>query len=254
MSQKTLETVALIPVRLESSRLPRKALMDICGLPLIIHVYKRCLLAKNLDEVYVATDSEEVRQVVEKYGGKVIMTSSEHETGTDRIAEAAKKIDAEIIVNIQGDEALVDPKHIDMVVEAMYVDSTLNVAILVNDFCKKNSPSDIKVVLNEKNDVMYFSRADIPSDSRSPNAPMLKAYHIVPFKKDFLLHYASWDKGALEKIEFNEYLRILEKGYRINAIKVESDALSVDTPDDLIYVRGKMEKDPYFNIYEPVIK
>lgn len=249
-----LKTVALIPVRLESSRLPRKALKDICGLPLIVHVYKRCMLAKKLDDVYVATDSEEIRKVVEGYGGKVIMTSAVHETGTDRIAEAAQKIDAEIIVNVQGDEALVDPRHIDIVVEAMYADSALNVAILVNDFCQKNSTSDIKVVLNEKNDVMYFSREDIPSDSRSPDAPMLKAYHVVPFKKDFLLNYASWDKGALEKIEFNEYLRILEKGYRINAVKVESDAVSVDTQDDLLYVEGRMKDDPYFNIYKPILK
>lgn len=254
MSIKKPKTVALIPVRIASTRLPRKALVDICGLPMIIHVYKRCQLARNLDEIYVATDSEEVLQVVQKYGGKVILTSSKHETGSDRIAEAARKIDAEIVVNIQGDEALVDPKHIDKAVEAMYADSTLNVAILVNNFYKKNSPSDIKVVLNEKNDVMYFSRADIPSDSRSPNAPMLKAYHVIPFKKSFLLNYASWDKGVLEKIEFNEYLRILEKGYRINAIKVESDALSVDTLDDLIYVREKMKSDSYFNRYKPILE
>lgn len=249
MNTSKPRTVALLPARLQSSRLPRKPLVDICGLPMIVHVYRRCLLAKNLDAVYVATDSEEIREVVERHGGKVIMTSRTHETGTDRIAEAALHLDVEIVVNVQGDEALVNPEYIDRVVEALYQDPTLNVAILVNPFGKRNSYSDIKAVLNEAGDVLYFSRADIPSDARTPNPPMLKAYHIVPFRKEFLLRYALWEKGALERIEFNEYLRILEKGYRIRAVQVESDALSVDTPEDLEFVRGKMPGDRFFPAY-----
>lgn len=249
MNTSKPRTVALLPARLQSSRLPRKPLVDICGLPMIVHVYRRCLLAKNLDAVYVATDSEEIREVVERHGGKVIMTSRTHETGTDRIAEAAVHLDVDIVVNVQGDEALVNPEYIDRVVEVLYQDPTLNVAILVNPFGKRNSYSDIKAVLNEAGDVLYFSRADIPSDARTPNPPMLKAYHIVPFRKEFLLRYALWEKGALERIEFNEYLRILEKGYRIRAVQVESDALSVDTPEDLEFVRGKMPGDRFFPAY-----
>ena len=197
------KAIAILPARLESSRLPRKALKDICGLPMIVHVFKRCLLSKKLDEVYVATDSFEIKEVVEKYGGKVIMTSSKHETGTDRIAEAALELDAEIIVNIQGDEALVDPEYIDRVTNELIENPDINIGILVNSFSKKDSPSDIKVVLNKNNDVMYLSRSDIPSGSRLNNPPMLKAYHIVPFRKKFLLEYAQMDRGSLEKIEFN---------------------------------------------------
>lgn len=243
------KAVAILPARLESSRLPRKALADICGLPMIVHVYKRCLLANVLDEVYVATDNSEIKECVEKYGGKVIMTSSNHKTGTDRIAEAAKNIDADIVVNVQGDEALVNPKYIDKVVNELWDNPDINVGILVNSYSKKNSPSDIKTVLNDFNDVMYFSRADIPSNARVDNPPMLKAYHIVPFRKNFLLQYAQWDKGNLEKIEFNEYLRILERGHRIRAVHVESDAVSVDTADDLEYVRDKMLTDRWFPQY-----
>jgi len=243
------KTVAVIPARLESSRLPRKALLDICGLPMIVHVYKRCLLARSLDDVYVATDSEEIKAAVESYGGKVLMTSSLHATGTDRIAEASESIDADIVVNVQGDEALVNPEHIDKVVAALLSDPAVNVGILVNPFFKRNSPSDIKVVLTRDDDVMYFSRADIPSDARVANPPLLKAYHIVPFRKDFLLKYAKWDKGDLEKIEFNEYLRILEHGVHIKAVHVESDAVSVDTKDDLEYVRSKMLTDGWFMRY-----
>jgi len=243
------KTVAIIPARLESSRLPRKALVDICGLPMIVHVYRRCLLANKLDDVYVATDNAEIQNVVENYGGKVIMTSSEHQTGTDRIAEAAQDIDADIIVNVQGDEALVNPKYIDKVIDSLVNSSRADVAILVNPFNKKNSPSDIKAVLNEDDEVMYLSRTDIPSDARVNNPQMLKAYHIVPFRKNFLLKYAKWEKTELEQIEFNEYLRILEKGYKIQAVRVESDAVSVDTEQDLEFVRGKMKTDKVSQLY-----
>jgi 3-deoxy-manno-octulosonate cytidylyltransferase (CMP-KDO synthetase) len=242
--------VAVLPARMESSRLPRKALKDICGLPMIVHVFKRCLLAKNLDDVYVATDSIEIKEVVEKYGGKVIMTSSKHETGTDRIAEAALELNVEIIVNIQGDEALVNPEYIDRIVNELIENPDINVGILVNSFGIKDSPSDIKVVLNKNNDVMYLSRSDIPSDSRFKNPPMLKAYHVVPFRKKFLLEFSKWDKGSLEKIEFNEYLRIIENGERIRAVHVESDAVSVDTYEDLEYVRKQMVKDSFYLVYK----
>ena len=249
MSDKQ-KVVAILPSRIESSRLPRKALLDICGLPMIVHVFKRCLLAKKLDEVYVATDSNEIKEVVEKHGGRVIMTSSNHQTGTDRIAEAANKIDAEIVVNVQGDEALVNPEYIDKVVDELLKNPDINVGILVNPYFKKNSPSDIKVVLNNNNDVLYASRSDIPSDSRNKDPSKLKAYHIVPFRKPFLLKFSQWEKGTLEEIEFNEYLRILEHGERIRAVLVDSDAVSVDTYEDLEYVRKIMLEDDLFETYK----
>ena len=241
--------VAIIPARLESSRLPDKALADILGLPMIVHVFKRCLLAKSLDAVYVATDSNKIRNIVEQHGGEVIMTSAEHQTGTDRIAEAARDINADIIVNVQGDEALVNPEYIDKAVDSLVNSSRADVAILVNPFNKRNSPSDIKAVLNEHDEIMYLSRSDIPSDARVNNPKMLKAYHIVPFRKNFLLKYAKWEKTELEQIEFNEYLRILEKGYKIQAVRVESDAVSVDTEQDLEFVRGKMKTDKVSQLY-----
>jgi len=215
-----VKVVAIIPARLESSRLPNKALDDILGLPMIVHVFKRCLMARSLDSVYVATDNDKIRKTVERYGGKVIMTSPDHQTGTDRIAEAAQHIEADIIVNVQGDEALVNPVHIDKAVAGLTISPNANVSILVNPFNKKNSTSDIKTVLNKRDEVMYFSRSDIPSDARTIEPKMLKAYHIVPFRKNFLLRYAQWEKTELEQIEFNEYLRILENGYKIQAVHV----------------------------------
>ncbi len=244
-----MKVVGLIPSRLKSSRLPGKPLKNICGLPMIVHVYKRCLLSELLDDVFVVTDSNQIKSAVESFDGEVIMSSKEHQTGTDRIAEAAKNISADIIVNIQGDEALVVPSHIDKVTKALINDPKLNIAILVNTFYKKDSLSDIKVVLNNRSEVLYLSRSDIPNDYHNKNQEMLKAYHIVPFRKKFLLEYTKMPKSFLELIENNEYLRILENGYNIKAVKVNSSAISVDTYDDLEIVRKLMIADKYFNLY-----
>ncbi len=246
-----MKTVGIIPVRLESSRLPQKALREICFIPMILHVWERCRLSSRLDEVYVATDSNKIQKLVENAGGKVIRTSSSHQTGTDRIAEAAQSIDCDIVINIQGDEALLNPKHINLIVEEF--PKTMNhcpVGILVTKFQKFDSPSDIKTVLNRKNEVMYFSRTDLPSNARSEIKEMWKAYHIVPFKKEFLLKYPTLERTELELLEFNEYLRILEHGYKIKSFAVESDSVSVDTEFDLEYVANKMPYDPVFEKYK----
>jgi 3-deoxy-manno-octulosonate cytidylyltransferase (CMP-KDO synthetase) len=214
-----MKIVGMIPVRMESTRLPNKAIKDICGLPMIIHTLKRTQMARTLNEVYVVTDNDEIRKLVESFGGKVIMTKKEHKTGSDRLAEAATKIDADIIVNIQGDEALVNPEHIDAGVKGLK-SSNANVSILLTKYSKKNSYSDIKAVVNLKNEIMYLSRNDIPSDARNIPPYMLKAYHVVSFKKDFLIKYSSLKQTPLEQIEMNEYLRILENGYKIQGVLV----------------------------------
>lgn len=243
------KVVGMIPVRMESSRLPNKAIKDICGLPMIIHTLKRTQMAKKLDEVYVVTDNTEIKALVELHNGKVIMTAKEHQTGTDRLAEAAQKIDADVVVNIQGDEALVDPVHIDKGVEALLA-SNAEISILLTRFTKKSSPGDIKAVVNLKNEIMYISRNDIPSDARVDVDTMLKAYHVVSFKKDFLIQYAKMEQTPLEKIEYNEYLRILENGYKIQGVMVESDAISVDTQEDLEFVRKEMLNDSIYPMYQ----
>jgi 3-deoxy-manno-octulosonate cytidylyltransferase (CMP-KDO synthetase) len=244
-----MKIVGMIPVRMESTRLPNKAILDICGLPMIIHTMKRTMLAKKLDEVYVVTDSSEIKNLVENHNGNVIMTKSTHQTGTDRLAEAAQKIDADIIVNIQGDEALVDPNHIDCGITGL-IDSNASTSILLTKFTKKNSDGDIKAVVNLKNEIMYFSRNDLPSDARVEVKNMFKAYHVVSFKKDFLIKYASMKQTPLEGIEYNEYLRILENGYKIQGVLVSSSAISVDTQEDLKIVKKCMLGDTLFLKYK----
>ena len=244
-----MKIVGMIPVRMESTRLPNKAIRDICGLPMIIHTMKRTMMAKELDEVYVVTDSLEIKELVEAHGGSVIMTSSEHQTGSDRLAEAASKIEANIIVNIQGDEALVNPVHIDQSIQGL-INSDAQVSILLTNFSKRNSSGDIKAVVNLKNEIMYISRNDIPSDARVEVPNMLKAYHVVSFRKDFLITYANLEQTPLEKIEYNEYLRILENGYKIQGVMVDSDSISVDTKEDLAQVSESMKNDEIYKQYK----
>jgi 3-deoxy-manno-octulosonate cytidylyltransferase (CMP-KDO synthetase) len=240
--------VGVIPSRLKSTRIPDKPLIDIMGLPMIVHVYKRACLSDILDEVWVATDSEEIKEVVESYGGKAVLTSEHHKNGTERLAEAAENIEADIVVLINGDEAIFNPEHVkDSVTTLQNSDATAS--ILVLDFHKKNSPGDFKVVLNCRNEVMYISRNDIPSDARNEVKSMLKAYHILSFRKPFLKEYAAMEKTPMEKIEDHEHLRIIENGYKIKAARVQSNSISVDTPSDLEYVREVMKTDPFFAIY-----
>jgi len=243
-----MRIVGMIPVRMESTRLPRKAVRDICGLPMIVHTLKRTMLAKELDDVYVVTDSVEIKELIESHGGEVIMTSSHHQTGSDRLAEACQNIEANIVVNIQGDEALVNPKHIDQSIQGL-INSDAQVSILLTEYSKRDSAGDIKAVVNLKNEIMYLSRDDLPSNARTEVSSMLKAYHVVSFRKDFLIKYASLEQTPLEKIEYNEYLRILENGYKIQGVMVDSDSVSVDTKDDLDYVTEKMKNDKIYQEY-----
>lgn len=235
--------VGMLPARLESSRLPEKALLDIAGLPMIVHTYKRSLFAKSLNEVYVVTDSNLIQKTVESYGGKVIMTGSHHKTGSDRLAEACLSVECDIVVNIQGDEPLVNPEHIDAIVEPLLLDPSIQIAVGVTPYQMKSCYSDIKAVLDLEGNVLYCSRADLPSDARTTVHEMLKMCFIVPFRKGFLLQYSSWAPTPLETVEYNEYLRVLEHGVKIRAVRVENANISVDTPEDLEEVRQLMQRD-----------
>lgn len=233
----------MVPARLESSRLPQKAITLICGLPMVVHTCKRAQLARKLDEVYLVTDSDIIAEIGKKHDIKVIMTGSHHKTGSDRIAEACQKIKCDIVVNVQGDEPLVDPEHIDAIVSPLIEEPNLQIAVGVTRYSKMNSPSDIKAVLDQDDNIMYCSRTDIPSNARTPVKEVLKMCFIVPFRKDFLLKYSSWEPTPLETIEYNEYLRVLEHGVKMRAVMIENAKISVDTPEDLMEVRALMEKD-----------
>ena len=244
-----MKAIGMVPARLESRRLPEKALVDIMGLPMVVHTCKRSAMAKLLDDVYLATDSEKIREVAEKHDIKVIMTSPEHTCGSDRIAEAIQNIQCDIVMNIQGDEPLVYPEHIDAIVEVMWNDHRVNCALGYTGYSKKNSPADIKAVLDLEENVLYCSRTDLPSDVYTAVNKTYKLCFMVAFRKPFLLNYASWSQTPLEKIEYNEYLRILEHGEKIRAVKIEGAKISVDTAGDLETIRRLMAKDSLRRMY-----
>ena len=206
-----MKVIGMIPARLESSRLPRKALIDIFGLPMVVHTCLRAQMAKKLDDVFLVTDNQLIKKAGEKHNIKVIMTGTHHETGSDRLAEACQKVDCDIVVNVQGDEPLVNPEHIDKIVTPLLEDSSLKISVGVTPYKKRNSKSDIKAVLDMKGNIMYCSRNDIPCDTRTPLKELLKVCFIVPFRREFLIQYSSWEPTPLEKIEHNEYLRVLEE-------------------------------------------
>ncbi len=215
---------------------------------MVVHVYKRAKLASVLADVIVATDSEKIKAVVEGHGGKAILTAKTHQNGTERIGEAARSIECDYVVLINGDEALLNPEYIRVSVDTL-INSDASVSLLVNEFTKVRSPSDFKVVLNLRDEVMYISRADIPSDARHPVATRLKAYHIMTFRKAFLETYAQLPKSPMEAVEDHEHLRVIENGYKIKAARVESVAVSVDTPDDLEFTRQQMVNDRFYRRY-----
>ena len=243
--------IGVIPSRYSSTRLPGKPLKDIAGLPMIIHVLKRAKMSELLDEVIVATDDQRIFELVEAYGGKAMMTDMSHNNGSERMYEVSQSIAGDIFVVINGDEALLKPEHIDVGVKGLLA-SEAPVSLLYNAFSKKHSPADFKVVFNRKKEIMYISRNDIPSDARSDEEYMFKAYHIMSFKKEFLDTYISLDQTPLDRIESHELLRVLENDYKIQGIEVESTAISVDTPEDLEYVRSVMPNDPLYRQYGKV--
>lgn len=242
-----MKIICVIPARYASSRLPGKPLADIAGKPMIQHVYERASLAKLPIEVLVATDHEKVFKAVEAFGGKVVMTSPEHPTGTDRLAEvAALHPDAEIIVNVQGDEPLIKPEIIDELAGAFIgAPPELAMATLATPMTaqEENNPAAVKVVFDRAGYALYFSRALIPYP-RLRHAELIYYKHIgiYAYRRDFLLEFAKLAPTPLERAESLEQLRALEHGYRIKVLKTDFRAVGVDTPEDLELVNAILTK------------
>ena len=243
-----MKIIGIIPSRLKSKRLPNKPILEIQGLPLIAHVIKRASMSKVLDELFVATDSNEIASIAKANNCRYVMTSASHKTGSDRIAEAVKDLDCDIVVNIQGDEALLNPIDIDNSVSILTNRKELGVSMLVTKFYNLNSYSDVKVAINKKNEIIKFSREDIPYQG-SVQKTLLKAYHLVSFRKEALIEFSRLPQTKIEKRESIEYMRLIENNIKIGCKIVNSSAISVDTQDDLEEVRKIMATDDLFKSY-----
>lgn len=232
--------IGVIPSRLASVRLPNKPILDICGKPMIQWVYENASKASKLDRLVVATPDDEIFRCVEGFGGDAVMTASDHKTGTDRIAEAARDTDAGIIVNIQGDEPLIDPSSIDSLVEVLIESPDTPMASLmyrITDAFDFENPAVVKVVTDLQGFALYFSRAGIPYPRVEGAAEPMRHIGIYAYRRDFLLKYSSLTQTPLEKAESLEQLRVLEHGYKIRMAVTDSAPAGVDTPEDLEMVR-----------------
>jgi 3-deoxy-manno-octulosonate cytidylyltransferase (CMP-KDO synthetase) len=250
-----LVIVAIIPARFASTRLPGKPLSDIHGKTMIERVYERARAARVVERVLVATDDERIASAVARFGGDVVMTSPAHATGTDRLAEAAAAIEADIIVNVQGDEPLLDPAGIDAAAEALVHDPSLEVATLAVPLRSTEEmllPSVVKVVTDAAGNALYFSRSPIPyvrlRAAAEPRATAeaavvrgLARKHIglYAYRRTALLRFASLPPSPLEEAEGLEQLRALHHGMRIRVVPVDGEGgVAVDTPEDLERVRA----------------
>jgi 3-deoxy-manno-octulosonate cytidylyltransferase (CMP-KDO synthetase) len=238
------KTVAIIPARYHSTRLPGKVLADIAGRPMIEHVYRRVCRAAGIDAVIVATDDERVIAAVQKFGGEAMLTSAAHRTGTDRVAEVARAITCDIVVNVQGDEPLIPPEMIAEVVAPFRDDEVVMTTLRrqIEDDADPLSPHVVKVVVNRNDDALYFSRAPIPySRHPAPNGQThFKHIGLYGYRRDFLLEFAALPQTPLEITESLEQLRALEHGFRIRTPETVHDSHGVDTPEDLERARRQL--------------
>jgi len=254
-----MNIVSIIPARMNSSRFPGKPLKKIMGMPMIGHCYKRSLLCKDISETYVATCDIEIQNYIESIGGKTIMTSINHERATDRTAEAMitienntkKKID--IVVMIQGDEPMVTPEMISLSLQPLINNNNIKVVNLYSDIKtveEFNDPNEVKVVIDQNNNALYFSREPIPSRRKGTNiVPMYKQVCIIPFQRDYLLDFNKMKQTPLEIIESIDMLRVLENKAIVKMVYVKNLTYSVDTRQDLDNVEKLMKNDSLVKNY-----
>jgi 3-deoxy-manno-octulosonate cytidylyltransferase (CMP-KDO synthetase) len=257
------KAVGIIPARWGSTRFPGKALHPIAGKPLLQHVWERCRWAKKLDQLIIATDDFRIAEAAFDWGAEVAMTSANHASGTDRIAEVAAKMKQfSHIINIQGDEPVIDPKLIDRLVRDLQRDRKLEMITAAHPFAdprEAESPHQVKVVLNQKGEALYFSRGLIPAsrsgglqtadqlNRRSANRRSLSLYlrhqGIYGYTRKLLLRFVRWKTSPLERAEALEQLRALENGVRIQVVMTGSGSPGVDTPEDARTIERLMMSD-----------
>jgi 3-deoxy-manno-octulosonate cytidylyltransferase (CMP-KDO synthetase) len=239
---KRLKVAGVIPARYASSRFPGKALADVAGKPMIQRVYERCARARRLDELYVATDDRRIFDVAASFTDKVIMTAAEHPSGTDRAAEVAAQTDADVYVNIQGDEPLIEPSAVNAVAGPFDEDEGILMTTLARPVpasqAAELAPSNFcKVTVDRNGDALYFTRAMIPFRLRPQvKIPYLKHVGVYAYRRDFLLQFTTLEPTPLEAVEGLEMLRALVHGFKIRVVTGDFASHGVDTPEDLAAV------------------
>ena len=240
----SVQVVCIIPSRYESTRFPGKPLADLAGKPMIQHVYERVLKAGSVSFAAVATDDERIFAAVRAFGGRAVMTSPRHRSGTDRIAEAVETMglrDDDIVVNVQGDQPLFEPSQVDEVVGPLLQDVSIPMSTLIYRIVRGEEithPNAVKTVFDRNHFALYFSRATIPFvRDAARRAEYFKHHGIYAYRRHFLRTFTSLPEGILERLEALEQLRALENGYRIKVVVTRNDSVEVDTAEELERVR-----------------
>ena len=254
-----MNIVAIIPARMGSSRYPGKPLAKIHGVPMVGHVALRTAMSKTLSGTYIATCDQEIMDYAASINIPGIMTADTHTRCTDRTAEALLKIEAmtgkrvDIVVMVQGDEPMLTPDMIDAALKPMLNDPSVNVVNLMADIktlAAFEDPNEVKVVVDKDNNALYFSREPVPSRKKGvTDVPMRKQVCIIPFRRDYLLHFNALPEMPLEIIESVDMMRILEQGDKVRMVPVDIETCSVDTPEDLMHVEALMKNDKLRHVY-----
>ncbi len=243
-----MKVTGIIPARMGSSRFPGKPLALIAGKPMIEHVYRRSAMCRALDVLVVATPDEEIATAVRAFDGDVVMTSSEHERATDRVAEAARITGGDIVIVIQGDEPLLSPEMIEAAVAPVAADERVfcsNLVERISSVEEFRNPNTIKVIMDRHHNALYFSRAPVPSIERLGFARIhaYKQVCIIPFRHENLVKFTTLSPTELERVESIDMLRILEHGYTVRLVESPGVSYAVDVPEDIAVVEQAMERD-----------
>lgn len=229
-----MKIAALIPARYASTRLPAKLVQDLGGLSVIQRTYQSTVASEVFDEVWVVTDHPQIEAQILALGGKVVVSKKEHESGSDRIAEALQEVDADLIVNVQGDEPFQDAKTLRDLV-SVFSNPAIQVASLMNvlDAGQVQNPNFVKVVVDENRRAIYFSRSPIPYNREGYNLSYWRHIGVYAYRREMLLSFTQWPKGYLEQVEVLEQLRLVEKGVSIQMVETIHQAIAIDTQEDL---------------------
>jgi len=254
-----MNVVGIIPARIKSSRLPGKAMKKILNIPMVGHVYFRSKLSKILNEVYVATCDQKIKNYIKSIGGNVVMTSKKHQRAVDRTEEALKKIEKttkkkiNLVVMIQGDEPLLEPKMIYQVVNIFKRNKKVKISNLYTELKKLkeiNDPNRVKVVLDNKNNAIYFSREKIPAKKVKKKCIYFKQGNVFCFRKEAINYFVNLKPSNLEKIESVDMNRLVENRYKVRMIKTNFNTINVDNYNDLKRAIKSMKTDRYFKLYK----
>lgn len=242
-----MKVIAMIPARYGATRFPAKLMQDLCGKPVIVHTYQRVKDTQLFDEVYVVTDDDRIEKAISEVGGRVIRSKKEHNSGSDRLAEASQDLPVDIIVNVQGDEPFTNKENLEKVIDifAKDIDNTVDVASLMEVIADPEeiaNPNNVKVVVNRQNEALYFSRSVIPYQRADVRAPYYKHIGIYAYRKAALQRFTELPPSLLEETEKLEQLRYLENGYKIRLALTNIPTIGIDTPDDLEKARIRLSK------------